>query len=286
MRPTRPSRSSGVTLLEMIVAMVLLAIIVGATIFFAYPLQQAGDVTVRAQLTDMADNALQRIGRDVRLALPNSIRVKTVSGVSYLEFAPLRTGARYRAQNSGLCNGAGSDVLTFDASDNCFKALGSIPNFTEVVGGGSTDFLVLNNYGDGFTGQNIYDAAPTNVRFIDTVTASEVRLSAAGTFDRKLHDSPGRRFFIAAPPVSYRCDPIGGTLTRHTGYGLLSTQPDSGLPAGTALATSVSACTFDYSQGIAPHIGLLTIRLTLSRSVSTGTESISLYHAIHISNLP
>lgn len=265
--------------------MVLLASIVGATLFFVYPVQQAGDVTVRAQLTDMADNALQRIGRDVRLALPNSIRVKTSGGVSYLEFVPLRTGGRYRAENSGLCNAAGSDALSFDTTDDCFKSLGAIPNFTEVVGGGATDFVVLNNYGKGFLGQNIYDGSPTNIRFINAVTANEVRF-ASGTFDRKLHESPGRRFYIAAPPVSYRCDPVGGTLSRHTGYGLLSTQPDAGLPAGAALATSVSACTFDYSEGVAPHLGLLTIRLTLSKAVSTGTESISLYHAVHVNNLP
>ena len=265
--------------------MVLVAIIAGAAIFFAYPVQQAGDVVVRAALTDMADNALQRIGRDVRLALPNSVRVQTVGGVSYLEFIPVRTAGRYRVENSGACNGAGSDALTFDAADDCFKSLGAIPNFSDVVTAGSPDFLVLNNYGTSFSGQSVYDASPANVRSINGVTSNEVRF-ASGSFDRKLHDSPGRRFFIGAQPVSYRCDPIGGTLTRHTGYGLLSTQPDAGLPAGVQLATAVSACSFDYSESVAPHVALLTIRLTLTRAVSTGTESVSLYHAIHVNNLP
>lgn len=284
MRRIRLKHASGVTLLEMVVAMVLVAIVAGAAIFFTLPVRQAGDVVVRAALTDMADNALQRVGREVRLALPNSVRVKTVGAVSYLEFVPVRTGGRYRVENSGVCNGAGSDQLTFDAADDCFKSLGAIPNFAEVVTG-STDFLVLNNYGPNFSGQNVYDASPSNVRFVNSVTSNEVRVPS-GTFDRKLHDSPGRRFFIGAPPVSYRCDPTGGTLTRHTGYGLLATQPDSGLPAGVQLATSVSACSFEYSASVAPHVGLLTIRLTLARGVTTGTESVSLYHAIHVNNLP
>ena len=274
-------RFGGVTLLEMVVAMVLLAIVVGATIFFANPILQAGDVTVRAQLTDMADNALQRIARDARLALPNSVRVTTSGGVAYLEFMPVRTGGRYRAESSGACSSGGTSELAFDSSDGCFNALGTISNSTDVVSG---DLLVLNNYGTGFTNQDVYESSGTNKRSVTSASPTTV-VMASGTFDRKLHDSPGRRFFIAGPPVTYRCDPIAGTLTRHTGYSLSATQPTS-VGSGTALATSVSACVFDYTAGVFAHIGLLTVRLTLSKAVSTGTESISLYQALHINNLP
>jgi len=110
-------------------------------------------------------------------------------------------------------------------------------------------------------------------------------LSANANFVRQLHDSPGRRFFIAGAPVTYRCDPITGRLTRHTGYGLNATQ-SSAVGVGVDIATSVSACSFDYSPDVAAHVGLLTLRLTLSRAVSTGTESVSLYHAIHVNNMP
>ena len=280
---------TGFTLMEMIVAISIAAVVFAATVFFAYPLRQASDVVVRAELTDMADNALQRLGREVRLALPNSVRVKTdLSGnVHYLEFIPLRTGGRYRVENSGSCNAVvTSDALRFGVGDDCFRSLGSIPNFAEVVGGGATDFLVLNNYGNNFSGQNVYEASPTNIGYISSVTASEVRLASSVTFDRKLHDSPGRRFMIGAPPVSYKCDPIAGSLTRHTGYGLQPTQPDAGLPAGASLATFVTGCAFEYTDNVAPLVGLLTVRITLAKSVSTGTEAISLYSAIHINNVP
>jgi MSHA biogenesis protein MshO len=280
MHRIRLDRASGVTLLEMVVAMVLLAIIAGATLFFAYPVQQAVDITVRAQLTDIADNALQRIARDVRLAVPNSVRVQTASGVSYLEFLPVRTGGRYRTESSGACTGGGgTNELAFDATDACFNALGPILNNTDVVAG---DLLVLNNYGPGFTGQNAYEAG--NTRSVTSASATTV-VMASGSFDRRLHDSPARRFFIAAPPVTYRCDPGAGTLTRHTGYALSAGQPTA-VGAGNTLATLVSACTFDYTPGVAAHIGLLTLRITLSRAVSTGTETVSLYHAVHVNNLP
>ena len=292
MRPTprKPRhRVGGVTLLEMVVVMVLTAIVAGAVVFLAAPIQQAADVTVRAQLTDTTDNALQRIGRDVRLAVPNTIRVHVAGGVSYLEFVPMRAGGRYRIAATGAAC-AGANDLSFEVTDTCFSALGTIPS-----GFVSGDLLVLNNYGKGFTGQNLYDdtgtySGPLNYRSIGSIAGTTVSLGT-GAFQRRLHDSPGRRFFIAGPPVSYRCDPAGGTLTRHTGYGLLANQPNSGtqpavFASGATLATGVTACTFDYTDGVAAHIGLLTMRIALGKAVSTGTETVSLYHAVHVNNIP
>src|SRR5258706_1405325 len=140
---------SGFTLLEMILSIVIVAIIFGATLFFAYPIQQAGDVTTRAELTDMADNALQRVGRDVRLALPDSVRVTNSGSVYAIELVPVRSGGRYRAESSGAtCAAGNTDELAFNATDGCFNSLGTIPDNTTVVP--SSDYLVLNNYGEGF----------------------------------------------------------------------------------------------------------------------------------------
>jgi MSHA biogenesis protein MshO len=290
MHRTRLDRGRGVrgfTLLEMIVTMVIAAVVLGTTLFFAYPVQQAGDVTTRAELTDMADNALQRIGRDVRLALPNSVRVRNNSGVFFLEFVPVRTGGRYLIESTSTAAcGSGTDGLAFDSADGCFKSIGTIPNDGTVVG--SSDSLVLNNYGEGFTGQSVYQTTGTlNRRLISTVTsATTVSYTPTTAFDRRLHDSPGRRFFIVTTPVSYVCDPGAKTLIRYAGYDFADTQPTSFSTTAALVATDVSACAFDYSRDVAPQVGLLTLRLTLSKAVSTGTESVALYHAIHVNNVP
>ena len=78
-------------MIEMVIAIVLVGIIIAATVFFAYPVRQAVDTTARAELTDTADNALQRIGREVRLALPNSVRVASGPGGSFIEFIPVKS---------------------------------------------------------------------------------------------------------------------------------------------------------------------------------------------------
>jgi len=90
----RRGRRSGFTLIEMIVAIVIVAIIVAATVYFVFPLRQTVDASTRAELTDIADNALQRIGRDVRLALPNSVRVTTSGSSAFVEFLAIRTAGR------------------------------------------------------------------------------------------------------------------------------------------------------------------------------------------------
>lgn len=282
--------------------MVVVGIIIAATIFFAYPLRQAVDTTTRAELTDIADNALQRMARDVRLALPNSVRVTTSGGSSYLEFIPLRTGGRYRAESSGAACGGGTDELAFESVDTCFKTIGTLPA-QDVASVTANDFLVLNNFGEGFDGQNAYQTAGVlNRRRIGSVTnegspaAREVVVFASTTaFDRALHDSPGKRFYIVngsagtglPEAVTYECTPP--TLTRRWGYLMTAAQPTSfGSGNAELLANNVSSCSFDYNpNGIAVRVGLLTLQLQLSKTLSSGSpETVSLYHAVHVNNVP
>lgn len=268
------------SLIEMIIAMIITAIVVGMTLFFALPMQQAVDVTVRAELTDIAHNSLQRIGRDVKLALPNSVRT---SGTA-LEFIPLRTGGRYRIEAGGACTGASDDHLAFDVSDGCFKSLGPILNIGTVTTG---DFLVLNNYGANFAGQDAY--AGGNRRPILAGTAGQqVNFNDQGTsLSRQLHDSPGRRFYIVTQPVSYVCDLGAGTITRYEGYGFNAAQTTTfGGGTSALLANNVVACSFDYAANVAPMVGLLTMTLTLRKAVSTGNETVRLYHSVHVNNVP
>lgn len=297
MRPILPERSSrrarGVTLIEMVVAIVLVAIVAGATLYFALPVRQAADLAIRAELTDAADNALQRMARDLRLALPNSVRL--AGGNQFVEFLAVHTAGRYRADGYGTgspvgatCDGVSSDSdqLAFDVADDCFKPIGTVPATIT-----SAHRLVLNNYGPNFAGQNAYEdvtAPDRNWRQVNATATSGTNERVkfdAGTFKRQLHDSPGRRFFIISGPVTYAC--TGGELRRYSGYTIASTQPVSGMGAGNVIAKNVSACAFEYEDDVAPQIGLLTVTLTLSKAISGGgAETVRLFHAIHVRNVP
>lgn len=313
MRPDRPERAAGLTLIELVVAMVLVGIIVAATMYFIYPVMQSVDVAGRAQLIDTADNALQRIGREARLALPNSIRAATFGNQEFVEFLPIRTAGRYRADGGGGTTGTdcpdigsvgqpASDQLSFDAIvDTCFKTIGTVVDFANIT---TEDFLVFNNYGPSFPGQNAYATGGTlNRRKISTKTNDGTRVRfdfTSGTaLDRTLHDSAGRRFFVVIgnaatglpEAVTYECNKATGVLTRRWGYTMVETPALPPAFAGASatsatIATNVTDCHFDYAQNVAPQIGLLTLRLTLAKTLSGSVETVSLYHAVHVSNVP
>lgn len=296
MKAIAPRVQRGLSLIELVVAIVVVGIIVAAVGFFVFPVRQGVDIATRAELTDVADNALQRMSRDVRRALPNSVRVDGTG--QYLEFLEVRTAGRYRGEGGGASGGSDcsnndpvlgtpdNDQLSFDTvADQCFKTIGKLPD-VPVAG----DFVVLNNHGAGFSGQDAYATVGTlnraTISAVDTSEAGRDRIAfASTTFQRDLHDSPGKRFYVVTGPVSYGCS--GGMISRFQGYPIASAQ--GAPPGGTsaAIASNVVSCAFDYNPNVSPQIGLLTLRLTLAKARSDGTqERVSLYHAVHVSNIP
>ncbi len=66
----------GFTLIELVVVVLVLSVVVGMTATLTIkPLEAYGDVRLRTALTDSAEAATRRIRRDIRSALPNSVRV-------------------------------------------------------------------------------------------------------------------------------------------------------------------------------------------------------------------
>lgn len=262
-------------------------------VFLRAPVQQYMDVARRADMTDIADTALRRIGRDLRLALPNSVRVTTVGTNTYLEFLPTTGGGRYRADadptpTATNCGSSVTNVLDFTAADTCFEVLGQMP--TVAVG----DQIVVYNLGisDPTRGSNAYDGNTTtahNRRPVSATGANSINITSANALPL---DSPtSHRFQVITTPVTYVCAPATsagngtGTLTRWQGYTIQAAQPTA-LPAtatSSVLANNVSACNFSYGPlVVAQRSGLVTMSLGITES----GETVTLYSATHVSNVP
>ena len=286
----RRQSQQGFTLVEMIMVIVITGIIGGmVAVFLKAPIQQYLDVARRADMTDIVDTAQRRIGRDLRLALPNSVRVTAVGSNTYLEFLPTTGGGRYRSDAGAgtLCTAvAGNkegDALSFDTTDTCFEVLGNMPS--AVPGNFVVVYNMTSNPLD--TNPNAY-AGGNRTAYLSTAGATMKITAKLFPFD-----SPGHRFQIITTPVTYACAPATdaagngkGTLTRWQGYAIQATPQPAALPAGgtsSILANNVSACTFTYDVSVvAQRSGLVTMNLGITES----GETVTLYSATHVSNVP
>ncbi len=276
----------GFTLVEAIVAMVVMGIAAALVgMFIRFPIESYFDTERRGRLTDRADTALRRMARDLRLALPNSVRVMTSGGAHYIEFMQTRTGGRYRVDPASSGSGAVKNELDFTSKDKSFQVIGAPPVYI------NGDYLVIANLGEN-SGSDVYSGQ--NISAISAISdaASGGVVTFGGTDGFRFPvASPGYRFFIVDSRVTYRCDPVTRELRRYWGYGMPPVAPSAqAVPPNTAasalLAAGVSACTVTYDSNVAnTRTGVISISLTLA-DPQAPTESVTLFQQVHVSNIP
>lgn len=285
----------GFTLIEMIIVIVILAIISASiAVFMAGPIRGYFQSADRAELSDTADTVLRRLARDVRLAVPNSVRVATpAGGSSYLEFVQTQGGGQYATNDDCFIN-TGTTTTSGCTSIKVF--LNPLSNLSAVAV--KDKALVIYNVNNNAAG-DCGDDAPSiycghNVATIsaDPVDSSNDRTL---TFARTLFHpsrgltSPSQRFQIVDVPVTYFCDAPNlvngngtGVLRRNAGYGLTTAQTAFASGTGKPVATNLSACSISYAEGVTGSQGLLSIWLQLTRN----GETVSLFRQIHVDNTP
>jgi MSHA biogenesis protein MshO len=266
---------SGFTLIEMVITIVIGGIVAAmATSILTTPIKAFVDSSRRATLTDTAESSLRRMQRDIRRALPNSIRV-SADGQT-LELLHLVDGGRYRAQ---LASDGSGDLLDFTTTDTSFDVLGSLQNFANVDS--SNDSLVI--YPLATTGNNAY-AGDNRTALSGGSTATNLSFSA---FQFPLA-SPQQRFFIVDTPISYHCDTSASAtkdkvLMRYQDYAIQASQPTPPSSGAAIQVNHVNSCNFDYQSGSSTRSGLVTLELRLTDEVG---ESVHLIHQVHMSNQP
>ncbi len=283
-------------MIELVIVILLVGIMgVGLSRLIAIPFASYRDLGRRAQLVDFADAASRRIARDLRRALPNSVRIG--SGGETLEFLRAIDGARYRAEagdnGGGNDHSAASDVLSF-AGDTDFNILGSFQHLPFTLGTAlaSGHRIAIYNTGSAVYGDAAADANPgvitpdeTDVTITSDGDEQQINLSASHQFS---FASPARRLYVVDTPITYDCDLSNDTLTRYWAYDVASSQPTN--PAAAPLSTGssvllvalVEGCGFDYSPGSPQRAGLVTIELVLADA----GERVRVLHQVHVDNSP
>jgi len=311
----RGKHLAGFTLVELVMMIALaglVSVMIGTVL--SRPMQGFVDQSRRAELVDLAATALNRMARDVRLAVPNSVRVSADGNA--IELLLIQTGptnpdfsgaARYRP------NRMGSEVLRFaeTAPANCASTVtGGACNVIELLAPGfdpaGARWMVVYNIGSEAGGSPVAGAnvwAPANP---GVITPTGTSFSVAGTAggDTRIaldlpgsgsefafaFESPQRRVYFAEAVVGYRCNPSTGQLVRYSYTQLLgavpATPPADSNPS--LLANNVTGCTFLY-QPVEPDQPVTNVRaglVSMTLQLAQEGESLQLLQQVHVDNAP
>ncbi|HLF23179.1 MAG TPA: type II secretion system protein [Burkholderiales bacterium] len=300
---------NGFSLVELVIVITITGVIAATVgIFILRPVQGYEAQVRRAELVDQGESALRRMQRDIRAALPNSVRIRTPGGnvgdascpannnVCVIEILHTVDGSRYRANPPG-------DQLQFNGTDTEFDVVGSMLNVAAV--NPSTNWLVINNQttvGADFNAYNCPAAGSSHncVRMTATntnLTATPPHIALANAFAPTLPllASARQRFFVVDTPVTYLCDINAGALDRYDSYSInsdhtLRDQPGELAGAGATarrIADLVTSCRFSYTPGTNQRAGIVTLDLTITDpDVNGQAEQVRLLHQVHVYNAP
>lgn len=264
--------SKGFTLVELIVVMILTGILAaGVAQFITRPTSAYFDTLAYANLADRADTALKRITREVNHALPNSVRVASRNGNTFLEFIPVKAAARYRA---AVGVNATDDPLDFSLSADSFDVLGPAVNVRR------NDQLVIYNLG--IAGADAYQGSNRR-RILNSGLVNTIRFNG-GAFPLS---SPARRFYVVDTATTLACDMRNKRLVMYQGYTIQPAQPSrlgalNRLATPRLLASDVSSCYIHYSSGTMQRTAMVTLQLGLEQDHA----NVNLFHQMTMMNSP
>lgn len=308
-RSGRLVETGGYTLVELIVVILIIGILSSAAAtLILWPVRQYVDSGRREVLVTEAESALRRMARDIRAALPNSVRVTDpATGASFaLEFLPVLDGGKVNIQVHAACN-----KLAVTGTRYEFDLQGVFRDPATRTGPGIR--LVYDNLGT--TGNDVYaDAgAAIGTRTVITpaamtITFNDYTCSGCSPPDQPCGGScdlfpgndhicmlqghqftsepPNQRMYVVKTPVSYLCDTAAGTITRYYNYAIQSSQPTTAaafaaINASSALLVKdVSSCRVVSTASDVRDRGLVTLYLGLTQ----GDYTVKLVHQAMLDN--
>jgi MSHA biogenesis protein MshO len=248
----------------------IVAVMVGTVI--SRPLQGFVDNSQRAELTDLAAIALNRMARDIRLAVPNSV-IAAEAG-DEIRLVPIVAAGRYRA-NQPDPNGPRQDPPA------CTQITGpcvvDILSPIEPADGESKHWLVIYNTGSLVGRPEPVDGVVSPVS-PKAFTWNNGVLEADLWSFRFEFASPQHRFFLADRVIGYRCR--AGALVRAEFDELAGS--DYSRAAKVVNHVDCSQSRFTYDTGTHTRNGVVTLKLVLANDGGT----ITLLQQVQVDNAP
>ncbi|MDZ7811915.1 MAG: type II secretion system protein [Ideonella sp.] len=281
----------GFTLIELIVVMVITVIMsVSLVVFFRPAIDSYFQSQTRDDLMQTADLAIMHMSKDVRSAVPNSVRSPSSQ---CFELVPSFGGGRYRTGpdtvNDATCSGAGCSAwVDTSTTTTSFDVLQHSGN-PAAIGA----WVVINNQNT----NDVYEGA--NRSQITAVNVPPSSLGVRRYTINGLQISPGydggryQLVYNGEQSVFYSCVGADGTMDANgNGKGTLrravnafsAAVPSSCPTTGTTVVRNVLSCNFIYNpnQGATQQSGFVWMQIEVARAGETATLSMG----AHVSNVP
>lgn len=275
---------SGFTLVEMVTVLLLLSILMVGTVRYITSTADGYALSVRS--SDLAAHgrlAVERLQRELRNALPGSVRTDVAQCI---EFLPVVGASQY---------------LDVPDADGANAAL----DFPEMGGGpAAAQFSVLTPQVDVSSAAYVavYPVATNQVYSLSTsaslnafssiaANGTSTRISDVAMADshRFPHGSPARRVFFTGSPVSWcvltaAFGASAGQLRRYTGYGFNVVQAQPALASSEVISEGIDTTNpvFTYHPGAPERSAIVQVTLQIARA----DQIMTLSHEVQIRNAP
>jgi MSHA biogenesis protein MshO len=253
----------GFTLIEVIVVIVVLSIL--ATLggsFVVESTKSYQSTQTRARLINTSRQALERMSRQVRAALPYSVRL--TNGNMCLEFMPIASGGNYTNYVPDSVNAA-TPTSTLVVSPH-------------VIDFGSAVFVSIG----AMDSSELYGASPASRATLTARTANQINFSPARGW---LRNSVNKRFYLLDRPQAFCV--VNNQLRFYEGQD--ATQNLTATAVNTSSSFSLLAenvegtlAPFTLTVGSENRNTVVQFNITFGQ----GKESITMNHSVMIRNVP
>jgi len=275
-----PSKNAGFTLVEMVAVIVLLSfgLIAGAQLF-RMTAESYRDTSARMKQTQDGRFMIERISRELREALPGSVRELTSGSTQCIEWLPIVAASRYLSiptTASFTVMEINPDMLTGTTYYAVIFPVDTA-NLYLSGGGAGTALNQLRANPPMVTGAADTDPNTDTINLLNTPSATSFPSS-----------SPGDRIFFVTQPVAV-CVLASGNMLRYSNYGFVAQTAvpttNGVLMAENLLLTDSGAVDiFDYTNATLTRNAMVKLDLRL-RDPNT-LEVLRLQHTVFVRNVP
>ncbi|NWO07027.1 MAG: type II secretion system protein [Alteromonadaceae bacterium] len=256
----------GFTLIELVIVIVLLAIVAGFSFqFVGIGAQMFGTGSERLQTIEKSRFAIERLTREIRGAVPNSVRVKG----NCIEFVPAKVVGTYYDTPVRPDSSNEMTLVTFAGSPN-------VDNIAWTLDGTERVFIYTTRPNFIYA-SNPQRYANINGAYSSTSVDNNLPLEEGSQFAK---ESPLKRAYIGSTPVSFCLS--AGHLFKISDYGWSQGQTE--WSSGDLIATGVSSDEpFDVTANNQQSNNIVTIQLQFGENAD---EQVFYYREVHIPNAP